>query len=410
MVEPSELRRDTLVMILAGGPGERLYPLTKDRAKPAVPFGGSYRIIDFTLSNCLNSGLRRVYVLTQYKSDSLNRHIRLGWDIFNPALDEYIEIRPPQQRMSSNWYLGTAHAIYQNIYTLEHQRPRYVLVLGGDHVYRMDYADMLMAHARAEADVTVACIEKPVEEAAGTLGVVTTDESMRVGSFVEKPDEPTPLPDRPESCLCSMGIYAFSTEPLVQRVIENAKAGGEHDFGRNVLPAMVEQGDRVFAYRYQGGYWRDIGTLDAYWDANMDLVSVQPLFNLYDEEWPLRSHSRSRPPAKVVFGGGAPEAPRAEVYNCLLGDGAIVSGAYVCDSIIGPDVRVEVGSRIDRSIILDQTVVGRGATIRKAIIDKYNVIPEGAELGVAAERDRRHFRISEGGVVVMPKGMPFPRS
>ncbi|MFO8007115.1 MAG: glucose-1-phosphate adenylyltransferase [Candidatus Brocadiia bacterium] len=404
----SELTKDTLVMVLAGGQGERLYPLTKERAKPAVPFGGLYRIIDFTLSNCLNSDLRRIYVLTQYKADSLNRHVRLGWQIFNPAIGEYIEIRPPQQRMSSDWYLGTAHAIYQNIYTLDQERPSCVLVLSGDHVYRMDYAHMLRQHNECQADVTVACIERPVDQAAGRLGVVRADAEGRVLSIAEKPSEPDQLPERPGHCLCSMGIYAFKTESLVRRVIDDAKSDSEHDFALNVLPDMVRNGDSVFVYRYDG-YWRDIGTLDAYWDANMDLLRVQPAFNLYDPEWPIRSYATSRPPAKVVFGAGGGEQPHSEVYNSLVCNGAIISGAHVSDSIIGPDVRVEVGSRVERSIILQDTQLGRDVTIRRAILDKHNTVPDGAQIGVDRDWDRRHFSVSSEGVVVVPKAMPWPR-
>ncbi len=407
-MDRSDLLKNTIVMVLAGGQGERLYPLTRDRAKPAVPFGGAYRLIDFTLSNCLNSGLRRIHVLTQYKSDSLNRHVRLGWNIFNPILGEYIEIRPPQRRVNSDWYLGTAHAIYQNIYTLEGERPECVLVLSGDHIYRMDYGQMLLAHHNADADATVACIERRLEQARGRLGVVALDEEMHLEDLQEKPEEPEPLPGKPGRCLCSMGIYAFKTETLVRRVIEDAKTDSSHDFARDVLPAMIAGGDGVLGHRYEGEYWRDIGTLDAYWDANMDLVRVQPAFNLYDDDWRIRSYAQSRAPAKVVFGGDGGEAPRAEVYNSLLGSGAIVSGARVTDSIIGPDVHVEVGSRIEESIILNEATVGRNVTIRKAIVDKYNTIPDNARLGVDHERDRHHFTISEGGVVVVPKGMPFP--
>ncbi len=408
-MEVSELLKDTLVMVLAGGQGERLYPLTRYRAKPAVPFGGAYRIIDFTLSNCLNSDLRRIYVLTQYKADSLNRHIRLGWQLFNPAIGEYIEIRPPQQRMSSDWYLGTAHAIYQNIYTLEQERPECVLVLSGDHVYRMDYAHMLRTHHEGQADVTVACVERRVGEAAGRLGVVRADAGGRVLSIAEKPSEPGELREHRGHCLCSMGIYAFQTESLVRRVIEDAKTDSEHDFALNVLPEMVRKGDSVFAYRYDG-YWRDIGTLDAYWDANMDLLRVQPPFNLYDPEWPIRSYATSRPPAKVVFGPGQGGQPHSEVYNSLVCNGAIISGAHVSDSIIGPDVRVEVGSRLEQSIVLEDTRVGRNVIVRRAILDKHNTVPDGAHVGVDQQRDRRHFSISPEGVVVVPKALPWPRS
>jgi glucose-1-phosphate adenylyltransferase len=399
--------RTTLVMVLAGGQGERLYPLSKDRAKPAVPFAGTYRLIDFTLSNCLNSGLRRIYVLTQYKSESLERHIKLGWSIFNPEIGECIETRPPQQRMSADWYLGTADAIYQNIYTLENERPDNVLILMGDHVYAMDYASLLDAHARAGADVTVACIVRPVTEAAGQLGVACVDGDSRITAFDEKPRSPEPLPGKPGMCLCSMGIYAFRTESLVRAVIEDAKRTTQHDFGLNVIPAMVEAGDAVYAFPFQGTYWRDVGTLDAYWEAHMDLVSVQPDLNLYDESWPFRGYLRPLPPAKVVFGGGG-GSPRSEVYNSLVCHGAIVSGAHVVDSVIGPGVRIEVGSRVEHSVILEGTSIGRGATVKRAIIDKHNVIPDGAAVGCDPEWDSRHLSVSDAGIVVMPKLMPFP--
>jgi glucose-1-phosphate adenylyltransferase len=395
-------------MVLAGGQGQRLYPLTKDRAKPAVPFAGVFRIIDFSLSNCLNSGLRRIYVLTQYKSESLDRHIRANWSIFSPEIGEWVETRPPQQRMSADWYLGTADAIYQNIYTLEGERPEFVLILSGDHVYRMDYARMLQEHVRTNADLTIACIEKPVPEAARRLGVVTVDDTLRVTRFEEKPEQPQPEAGRQDVCLCSMGIYVFTTEVLVRRVIEDAKRESNHDFGRDVVPGMVQKGDRVFASQFTGNYWRDIGTLDAYWEAHMDLVSVQPAFNLYDFDWPIRGGTLCYAPAKLVFGGDGPGEPRAEVYNSLVSNGAIISGAYVRDSVIGPDVRIEVGSRIEQSIIMDGTRVGRGVAVRKAIVDKNNRIPDGARLGLAPAFDRRHFLVSEGGVVVMGKGVPFP--
>jgi glucose-1-phosphate adenylyltransferase len=406
--ETVSILRGTLVMVLAGGQGERLYPLTKDRAKPAVPFAGGYRLIDFTLSNCLNSGLRRIYVLTQYKSESLDRHIQLGWRVFNPEIGECIETRPPQQRMSTDWYLGTADAIYQNIYTLEQLRPEHVLILSGDHVYAMDYSRLLRAHADAEADLTIACIERPVAEAAGRLGCLSTGENRRVGTFVEKPRAPEAIPDKPGLTLCSMGVYAFRTEALVRSVCADMKRKGDHDFGKDVVPSMVDSGRAVYAFPFTGNYWRDIGTLDAYWEANMDLVRVQPELNLYDERWPFRGYVAPRPPAKIVFGGGGAGAPRAEVYNSLVSGGAIVSGAYVSDSVIGPDVRIEVGSRIEQSIIMDGTTIGRGVTIRKAIVDKDNAIPDGAAVGVDLAQDRHRFSVSEGGVVVVAKNMPFP--
>ncbi len=399
--------KDTLVMLLAGGQGERLYPLTKDRAKPAVPFAGSYRLVDFTLSNCLNSGLRRIYVLTQYKSDSLNRHVRVGWDLFSRDIREYVEVLPPQQRMNADWYLGTAHAIYQNIYTLERERPGTVLVLSGDHIYRMDYAAMLEAHVESDADVTVASIERPREECAGQLGVLTVDESLRATGFEEKPADPTAMPGHEDRMLCSMGVYAFRTEALVRRVMEDVRTGSRHDFACDIIPRMIERGDRVFAFPFSG-YWRDVGTLDAYWDAHMDLTSVLPEFNLYDEHWPVRGRARCRPPGKSVLGGGPTGTPCAEIHNSLMCNGAIISGARVRGSVIGHVVRVEVGSCVERSIFLDRVTIGRGAVVRRAIVDKYNSIPDNARLGVDAEWDRRHFTISEGGIVVMAKRSPFP--
>jgi glucose-1-phosphate adenylyltransferase len=312
--------------------------------------------------------------------------------------------------MSSDWYSGTADAIYQNIYTLERERPGHVVILSGDHVYRMDYSQLLEAHLAREADLTIACMEKPVEEAAGTLGVVAADRDSRITGFQEKPQTPAPSGAALESCLCSMGVYAFKTETLVRRVIEDAKRETSHDFGRDVIPAMVEGGDAVYAFPFEGDYWRDIGDLDTYWDAHMDLVSVRPVFNLYDAAWPIRGFRHCRAPAKIVFGGGAPDAPKAEVYNSLVCDGAIVSGAYVCDSVIGPGVHVEVGSRIEQSIILNATSVGRGVTIKRAVIDKANHLPDGARIGVDHDWDRRHFSVTDSGLVVMGKAVPFPSS
>jgi glucose-1-phosphate adenylyltransferase len=399
--------KDTLVMLLAGGQGERLYPLTKDRAKPAVPFAGSYRLVDFTLSNCLNSGLRRIYVLTQYKSDSLNRHVRVGWDLFSRDIREYIEVLPPQQRMNADWYLGTAHAIYQNIYTLERERPRTVLVLSGDHIYRMDYAALLEAHEESDADVTVASIERPRQECAGQFGVLAVDDDLRVTGFEEKPDEPVAMPGHEDRTLCSMGVYAFRTEALVRRVMEDVRTGSRHDFARDIIPGMIERGDRVFAFPFSG-YWRDVGTIDAYWDAHMDLTRVLPEFNLYDEHWPLRGRARCRPPGKSVLGGGAAGTPCTEIHNSLVCNGAIISGARVCDSVIGHDVRIEVGACIERSVLLDGVKIGRGVIVRNAIVDKHNTVPDNARLGVNPDWDAHHFTVSDGGIVVMAKRSPFP--
>ena len=401
----------TLCMILAGGQGERLYPLTRDRAKPAVLFGGNYRLIDFTLSNCLNSGVRRIYVLTQYKSDSLHRHVRLGWNLLNPELDEYVEIRSPQQRLTSHWYQGTADAIYQNIYTLQLLRPRYVLVLSGDHVYRMNYLRLIEQHVANNADLTIACIETPIEEAA-RLGVISVDVVGRALGFEEKPEVTASLGARDGTALCSMGVYVFKTEMLVRRVIEDAKNSTSHDFGRDVVPAMIQAGDDVFAFKFfheNGGapYWRDIGTLDAYWEAHMDLVRAEPVFDLYDHRWPVRSYAQSAPPFKTMSGGGEPGLPGSEVRNSLVCNGTIIRDGHVSDSVIGRNVRINCGSRIEESVIMDGVCVGRGVTIRRAVIDKGNHIPDDSTIGVELEQDRTRFTVSEGGVVVVPKNMPL---
>lgn len=293
-------------MVLAGGKGERLYPLTQDRAKPAVPFGGKYRIIDFTLSNCLNSGIRRLNLLTQYKSLSLNRHIMVGWNIFNPELDEYINLIPAQQRVGEDWYLGTADAIYQNIYVLQMDRPDLVLILSGDHIYKMNYMEMISSHKEHQADLTVSVIEMD-KNLSRQFGVLQVDEDFRIVGFEEKPEIPQTIPGYPDLILANMGVYVFNTEILVRRVIEDAKqSDSDHDFGKNIVPAMVQQ-DRVFAYSFRdenkktAKYWRDIGTLDAYYEASMDLVAIDPLFNIYDQDWPIRTYHPPIPPAKTVF-------------------------------------------------------------------------------------------------------------
>jgi len=403
---------ETIAMILAGGEGERLYPLTRDRAKPAVPFGGNYRLIDFTLSSCLNSGVRRIHVLTQYKSDSLNRHLRLAWNIFNPALGEYIEMNPPQQRLASHWYHGTADAIYQNIYTLQRERPRYVLVLSGDHVYKMDYGPMIRQHLDTGAALTIACIARPLEEAS-RLGVLELDDEMSIQSFHEKPVSPPCMPGSKERALCSMGVYMFTTETLVRRVVEDSKKPSTHDFGRDVVPTMIKGGDKVLGHAFQDTsagrepYWRDIGTLAAYWEANMDLLPDDPVFDPYDPEWPVRTYVSSGPPAKIVCVPGESEVYRADACEALFCDGAIVRGAEVHHSIIGRNVHIDPGSRIEQSVLLDDVQVGRDVTIQRAIVDKGNRVPDGFSIGVDPEQDRHHFTVSEGGIVVVPKEMPL---
>lgn len=405
----NELLKRILVMILAGGEGQRLYPLTKDRAKPAVPFGGIYRIIDFSLSNCLNSGLHKVVILTQYKSLSLDRHIRMGWwDLFNCQLDEYVEIIPPQMRVSDQWYRGTADAIYHNIYTLEREHPEKVLILGGDHIYKMDYRKMLHYHMEKQADLTVGAVEVPLEEA-HRFGVLQVDEQYRILGFQEKPKTPRPMPSDPNKVLASMGIYLFNTEVLVRRVVEDAKKPTSHDFGKDVIPAMVGR-DKVFAYPFEDEnkkpikYWRDIGTLEAYWEANMDLLAVDPLFNLYDKDWPIRTFQEQFPPVKTVLSNGE---MRGMALDSLVSPGCIISGARVVHSVLSPDVRIEIGSEIIDSVVLEGVRIGKNASIKRAIIDKGVVVPDNTHIGHNPEEDHRHFTVTDNGIVVVPKEMPF---
>ncbi|MFQ5965495.1 MAG: glucose-1-phosphate adenylyltransferase [Candidatus Scalinduaceae bacterium] len=398
-----------LTMILAGGQGERLYPLTKDRAKPAVPFGGIYRIIDFALSNCLNSGLRKIIVLTQYKSYSLDRHLRLGWNIFNDELDEYIEQIPPQQRISDQWYLGTADAVYQNVYTLEKEQPEMVLVLGGDHVYKMDYRKLIFFHQKKEADITIPCVEVPLNEGK-RFGVIEIDKKNRIIGFYEKPSNPKSLPNNPETTIISTGIYLFNTLTLVKAVIDDTKKSTEHDFGKNIIPEMIHS-KRVYAYPFvdknkdKVSYWRDIGTLDAYWETNMDLVQVLPIFNLYDKEWPIRTYQEQYPPAKTVFHENFPDGRIGTILNSIVSGGCIISGAKVESCILSPDVRVDSQSEIYDSIIMESVRIGKGVKIRRAIIDKSVNIPDNMSIGYDLERDSKNFTITKNGIVVVRKEM-----
>jgi len=404
--------QNTVVMLLAGGQGERLYPLTRDRAKPGVPFGGTYRIIDFALSNCINSGLRRILVMTQYKSFSLQRHIQKTWELFNPVMGEYIDVIPPQQRSVKRWYEGTADAIFQNIYMLEQEKPAYVVILSGDHIYKMDYSKMLEFHLEKEADLTISCTRVPREEAS-RFGIADADENGRIGGFVEKPAHPPTIPGDPTHSYSSMGVYIFSTERLVRRVIEDVKTDTEHDFGKNIIPRMVEDGDRVFAYPFVDEnksaslpanevYWRDIGTIASYYDANMDLVQVAPQFNLYDEQWPVHRRSQPGPPARII----AHDRGRTPVViDSLLATGTIVSGARVERSIIGPRSFLHSWSRVEDSILFDDVEIGRHCRIRRAIIDKHVKIPAGTSIGYDPEEDRKRFTVSPEGIVVVPKSL-----
>jgi glucose-1-phosphate adenylyltransferase len=400
-----------LTLILAGGKGTRLEPLTRDRAKPAVPFGGQYRIVDFTLSNCLNSGLRRVLVLTQYKALSLHRHINEAWGFLSRELKEFVEVLPPQQRIDEHWYKGTADAIYQNIYSIEKEDPHYVLILAGDHIYKMDYGDMIRAHIEQETDLTIGCIPVPARDGS-SFGLMHVDAQDKVLRFLEKPKEPVPIPDDPNHCLASMGIYVFTARPMYELLCQDAtRPDSDHDFGKNIIPSMIEK-MKVRAFRFRDKnrkavpYWRDVGTLDAYYQANMDLVEVDPVLNLYDLEWPIRTLQPQLPPPKFVFSDEGPHdhARRGEANDSMVCQGCIVSGGYVRRSILSPNVRVNSFALVENSILFEGVDVGRHCRIRRAIIDKDVKIPPHTTIGHDLEQDRRRgFQVTEQGVVVIAK-------
>jgi glucose-1-phosphate adenylyltransferase len=394
---------DSLVIVLAGGAGERLYPLTKERAKPAVYFGGPYRIIDFALSNCINSGLRRIFIATQYKSLSLNRHIRMGWGIVSEELGEFVEILPPQKRVSEHWYQGTADAVYQNLYSIMREGPRHLVVLSGDHVYKMDYARMLRLHQERKAAVTLATIEVPVADAS-RFGIIAIDETERVTGFQEKPTQPSSIPGSSDFALASMGVYIFDTDVLVRALEADANQPTNHDFGKDIIPALIHEAP-VYAYRFYdenkkaSKYWRDIGTLDAYFEANMDLCQVNPEFNLYDPEWPLRTYQPQAPPAKFVFAESGSRCGQA--LDSVISPGCIVSGSRISGSVLCPNVRVHSFCTIDECILMPGVRVGRHARIRRAIIDRDVLIPRGALIGYNAEEDRRRHTVTDSGIVVV---------
>ncbi len=396
--------RDAIGILLAGGQGERLWPLTRDRAKPAVPFGGIYRIIDVTLSNCINSDLRRVFVLTQYKALSLNRHVRQGWSSLM-GLGEFIEILAPQMRVSTNWYLGTADAVYQNIYSIGSERSNYAFILSGDHIYKMDYGRMLQQHVDSGADVTVATMEVDAAEAAGRFGVIETDANWRVLGFDEKPAQPKRSSLHGDKVNASMGVYIFNTQLLIPILIADAEnPRSSHDFGRDILPQILSK-YRVFAYNFEDRnnrpglpYWRDVGTVDAYYEANMDLVSVSPVFNLYDRSWPLRTWQQQWPPAKFVFA----DADRMGVsLDSIVGGGSIVSGGRVRHSVLCYDVRINSYCEIETSIVYNHVNIGRYSRIRNAIIDRHVVLPEHTEIGYDLEADRQRYQVTDSGIVIV---------
>ncbi|MCX6173332.1 MAG: glucose-1-phosphate adenylyltransferase [Ignavibacteriales bacterium] len=406
----STILRKTLTMVLAGGQGERLFPLTKDRTKPSVPFGGKYRIIDFTLSNCLNSGFRKIFVLTQYKSDSLNRHLYEAWNIFNPELREFIYSIPPQFKISNNWYMGTANAIRQNFNLLEDEHYEWLLILSGDHIYKMDYLKMIQYHIEKKAHLSLAAIEVTKEQAS-RFGVIEIDPNYKVSSFIEKPKSPPTIPDKQDHSLVNMGIYVFNIAAMKEVFAKMEKEKiPDHDFGKDIIPFMLKNDYHVQAYRFidenkkDKPYWIDVGTIDSYYAASMDLINVSPHFNLYDFDWPLRTQQQQYPPAKTVSHEGE-RVGRA--INSLVSDGTIISGGLVERSIVGFNVRVNSYSYITDSIIFDNCKIGRHSRIRRTIIDKNVVIPEGTEIGFDPELDRKRFTVSDTGIVVIPKNYIF---
>jgi glucose-1-phosphate adenylyltransferase len=403
-------RPNVLAVILAGGRGTRLEPLTRDRAKPAVPFGGLYRIIDFTLSNCLNSGLRKVVVLTQYKATSLDRHLSLGWkQLLSRELGEFIDVLPPQQRIDEHWYQGTADAVYQNIYTLEKERPDLVVILAGDHIYKMNYGTMVEAHLEKNADVTIGTLRVPVEDSRH-FGVIQMEASGRVVGFEEKNPHAQTIPGDSRHCLASMGIYVFGARFLFEQLcLDATQPNSQHDFGRNIIPSIIDT-HRVFAFpfrdenRKQDAYWRDVGTLDAYFEANMDLVAVDPLLNMYDMQWPIRTYQPNYPPPKFVFAEQGPDARRGDALDSVVCSGCIISGGHIRRSILGPNVRVNSYARVEDSILFEGVDIGRHTRVRRAIIDKRVHIPPGTTIGFDPEQDRaRGFTVTEKGITVIAK-------
>lgn len=409
--------RDTLTVILAGGRGSRLEPLTRDRAKPAVPFGGLYRIIDFVLSNCLNSGMRRLLLLTQYKAQSLDRHINLAWrGYFCRELGEFIDVVPPQQRFADNWYQGTADAVYQNIYAIEREQPRDVIILAGDHIYKMNYGPMIDFHRKMGADITIGALRVSREEAR-QFGVMQIDPDNRVIGFQEKPHDPIGIPEDPEVCLASMGIYVFSARFLYEQLCSDATfEESDHDFGKNIIPGAIKDYN-VCAFpfldenRKRDAYWRDVGTIEAYFEATMDLIGVDPQLNLYDQQWPIRAFQPMLPPPKFVFGSEGSSSRRGVALDSLVCQGAIISGGSVARSVLGPNVRINSYAQVADSILFEGVEVGRNCRLSRVIIDKGVRIPPETEIGYDHAADAaRGFTVTDSGLVVIAREEELPES
>lgn len=404
----SRLTGGALAVIMAGGRGERLGPLTANRCKPAAPFGGKFRIIDFVLSNCVNSGIRQVMVLTQYKAQSLIQHVQRGWSYLRGEFGEFVDVIPAQQQIGAHWYLGTADSVYQNLEAILHHRPKYVLVLAGDHIYKMDYGPMIAYHVEKGADITVGVVEVARETAANAFGVLTATEWQRVTKFTEKPADPDPVPGRPDRALASMGIYVFNTALLEKLLVADAQdPDSRHDFGRNIIPGAIPE-KKVFAYPFQDvktraqSYWRDVGTVDAYYEANLELVHVAPELNIYDEEWPIWTYQLQQPPAKFVLDDGERVGT---AINSMVAGGAIVSGARISDSLLFSNVRVNERSSVQRSVILPGVAIGKDCHIRGAIVDEGSELHDGMSIGFDPDHDREYFHVTERGVVLVTAAM-----
>lgn len=393
-----------LTLILAGGRGERLYPLTRDRAKPAVPFGGIYRIIDFTLTNCLHSGMKQILILTQYRSFSLEKHIQLGWNILCTKLGEFVHVVSAQQRVDELWYQGTADAVYQNLYILQQIRPDLVLILSGDHLYKMDYRPMIAFHLEHRADLTIAALPQP-KELAPQLGVLEIDENYKVVSFQEKPRDPKCMPDDPDTILGSMGIYVFETRKMVRRLVEDAKSDSQHDFGGNVIPRMIASGDRVYCYPFwdrktrKPNYWRDVGTIDSFWEAHMDLLGQKPAFDISDPSWPILTYEAPAPPARILPIG---DGTRGRISDSIISNGSTVQANLLVRSVLSPKVIIEEGAEVEECILMEGVRIGKGAKLKKVILDKRSSVAANRVITYDGALDSGFFTLSKGGVVVVP--------